>query len=50
MAKSDPRSDKSGQSHKTPEVGKSKTYPAPGGAGTGTKGDPAPAGKKKGGK
>lgn len=46
MAKSDPRTDKSGQKNPTPTVGKSKTYPAQGGAGTGTKGDPAKKGTK----
>lgn len=39
----DPRPDPSGD-HQIPEAGKKNpTHPAPGGAGTGTKGDPANA-------
>ena len=39
---SDPRPDKFGSAHPYPNPGTSPTRPAPGGAGTGTKGDPAP--------
>lgn len=42
----DPRTDKSGSAH-PPKAGESKSYPAPGGAGTGTKGDPAASAPKK---
>jgi hypothetical protein len=37
----DPRPDQHERPHQSPNPGESKTYPAEGGAGTGTKTDPA---------